>query len=156
MNGELRAQGAKNKPLWLKRKLPRNARIEFQARSESDEVDIKAEIYGDGKSKATRSSYTATSYVVILGGWRNTRSIIARMNEHGDDRAIRDDPKGQKGKEYHFSITRLDRKITWYLDGDEFLEMGDDNPLEGVGHEYLAFNNWMSEVFFDDLAIYQL
>ncbi len=28
VNGELRAHGARNKPLWLKTKLPRNARID--------------------------------------------------------------------------------------------------------------------------------
>ena len=156
VNGELRAQGAMNKPLWLKRKLPRNARIEFLARSESDAVDIKAEIFGDGKSRATKASYTATSYVVILGGWNNSRSIIARMDEHGDDRQVRTAPKAKKGKEYRFSITRLGNKFTWYLDSKLFLEMDDDEPLEGEGHEFFAINNWKSEVFFDDLAVYKL
>ena len=156
VKGELRAQGAKNKPLWLTRKLPRNARINFRARSESDAVDIKVEVYGDGRSKAIKASYNATSYVVILGGWNNTRSIIARMDEHGDDRKVREEPKGEKGKTYQFSITRFGNKLTWYLDADKFLEMDDDAPLEGASHEYFAINNWLSEVFFDDLAIYKL
>jgi hypothetical protein len=156
VNGELRAQGARNKPLWLLRKLPRNARIDFRARSESSAVDIKVEVFGDGRSKATKASYNATSYVVILGGWNNTRSIIARMDEHGDDRKVREVPKGEQGKSYAFSITRLGDKLTWYLDKERFLEMDDDAPLEGPGHEFFAFNNWASEVFFDDLAIFKL
>ena len=156
VNGELRAQGAKNKPLWLKKKLPRNARVEFVARSESDAVDIKVELFGDGKSKAVRASYTATSYVLILGGWNNSRSIIARMDEHGDDRQVRTEPKGEKSKRYRFSITRFANKLSWYLDSELFLEMDDGAPLEGDGHEFFAVNNWTSEVFFDDLAIYKL
>lgn len=156
VNGELRAQGARNKPLWLKRKLPRNARIELTARSESDAVDIKVEAYGDGKSKAIKASYTATSYVLILGGWNNSRSIIARMNEHGDDRKVRTDPKGEKGKTYRFTVVRNQNKLSWYVDSKLFLEMDDSAPLEGTGHEYFAINNWASEVFFDDLKIYKL
>jgi hypothetical protein len=156
VNGELRAQGAKNKPLWLKKKLPRNARIDFTARSLSDAVDIKVEVFGDGKSKALKASYTATSYVVILGGWNNSRSIIARMDEHGDDRQVRQEPKGVKGKKYRFSIVRRGNVLTWYLDGERFLEMSDDASLEGAGHEHFAINNWASEVRFDDLKIFAL
>lgn len=136
--------------------MPRNARVEFTARSESSAVDIKAELFGDGKSFAVKNSYTATSYVVILGGWNNTRSIIARMNEHGDDREERDNPKGIPGKVYSFSVVRKDNDVFWFLDGELFLKMIDDNPLEGEGHEYFAFNNWASEVFFDDLKIYEI
>lgn len=94
VDGELRAQGARNKPLWLKVKMPRDARVEFVARSMSPAVDIKAELWGDGLSKAIQASYNATSYVVILGGWNNSRSIIARMDEHGNDRKVRSSPKG--------------------------------------------------------------
>lgn len=155
-NGQLRAQNGKNRPLWLKKKLPRNARVSFDARSESPDIDIKVELFGDGKSKAIKASYTATSYVVILGGWKNRRSIIARMDEHKDDREARDAPKGIQGKTYHFNIIRKDSRLAWYLDGKHFLEMDDKAPLEGPGHENFAFNNWSSNVFFDDLAIFEL
>ncbi len=156
VNGELRAQGARNRPLWLKQKLPRNARVEFTARSLSKSVDIKAELRGDGKSKAIEASYTATSYVVILGGWNNSRSIIARMNEHGKDRKSRKDIKGVPGKKYHFSIVRKGSSFSWFLDERLFLEMDDSEPLEGPGHEYFAFNNWETEVYYDNLAVYKL
>ncbi|MDJ0762435.1 MAG: hypothetical protein QNJ97_05545 [Myxococcota bacterium] len=155
-NGELRVQGARNKPLWLKKKLPREAKITFTARSMSPTVDIKAELWGDGRSRATELSYTATSYVIILGGWNNTRSIIARMNEHGADRKVRKTPKAQMGKPYRFMVKRSKHRLVWHLDGAQFLEMNDPEPLEGPGHEFFAFNNWKSEVFFDDIAIYAL
>src|SRR5687768_10784934 len=62
-DGWLRVQNARNRPLWLRRTLPRDVRIEFDVRSNSTEGDIKVEIFGDGVSKATSESYTATSYV---------------------------------------------------------------------------------------------
>jgi len=156
VNGELRAQGSRNKPLWLNKKLPRNAKISFTARSMSPAVDIKVEVFGDGKSRAKKLSYNATSYVVILGGWNNSRSIIARMDEHGDDRKVRKEPKGVVGKRYNFVVSRKGKKFTWSLDGEKFLEMNDPKPLEGPGHEHFAFNNWMSEVYFDDVLIFEL
>jgi hypothetical protein len=155
VDGELRVKGAKNKPLWLKKKLLKDARVEFSARSESAAVDIKAEIFGDGKSRATTASYTATSYVVILGGWNNSRSIIARMNEHGNDRKVREEPKGQPGRTYTFAIACKGQTLIWFLDREPFLTMEDTSPLAGPGHEYFAFNNWASEVFFDDLKVFE-
>ncbi len=154
--GELRVQGAHNHPLWLRTALPRDARIDFTARSESPAVDIKVEAFGDGRSFARTASYTATSYVVILGGWNNSRSIIARMNEHGQDRKVRTDPRGEVGRRYSFSVVRVGGRLTWYLDGARFLDFDDDAPLSGSGHEHFAFNNWESEVYFDDLTIREL
>jgi len=156
VDGRLRVKGARNKPLWLVRKLPRDARVEFTARSESPAVDIKVELFGDGRSFARKASYTATSYVVILGGWNNSRSIIARMDEHGEDRKVRTSPQGEQGRTYKFSIARKGNVLSWAVDGERFLELDDPEPLAGAGHEHFAFNNWASEVFFDDLAVYEL
>jgi hypothetical protein len=154
--GELRVQGAHNHPLWLAQKLPENARIDFSARSLSPAVDIKVEIFGDGASYAKRASYTATSYMIVLGGWNNSRSIIARMDEHGDDRKARGKPLGEVGRKYAFSVVRKGSLLEWHLDGEKFLEFDDPEPLRGAGHEHFAFNNWESEVFFDDLVIREL
>ena len=86
--GKLHVQGAKNHPLWLLRTLPRDVRVEFDARSETADGDIKVEIFGDGASYAKNDSYTATSYVVIFGGWNNSMNVLARMDEHGADRVV--------------------------------------------------------------------
>ncbi len=77
VNGELVSPGVKNNPLWLKAKLPRDVAVEFDVRSESPEGDIKVEIFGDGSDHAS-------GYVLIHGGWNNTISVIARLNEHGE------------------------------------------------------------------------
>ncbi|MFW5925753.1 MAG: family 16 glycoside hydrolase [Myxococcota bacterium] len=151
--GQLHVRGARNKPLWLRRTLPRDVRIEVDARSESPEGDIKLEIFGDGVSHAESTSYTATSYVVILGGWNNTLNVIARMDEHGDDRVEGPRRPIEPGRAYRLRIDRVGDELTVFVDGDELMSMVDDEPLEGRGHDHFAFNNWESDVWFDNLRI---
>ena len=138
VDGKLRVRGARNKPLWLKRTLPRNVRIEFDVRSESPEGDIKVEVYGDGVSKATEVSYTATSYVVIFGGWNNTKNVLARMNEHGSDRVEGPSRKVEKGRTYRMKIERQGDTISAWVDGELLAKMKDPDPLWGVGTITLA------------------
>jgi len=155
-DGKLRVRGARNRPLWLQRKLPADARIDFTARSLSPAVDIKVEVFGDGASFAKKASYTATSYVLILGGWNNSRSIIARLDEHGEDRQVRTEPRGEVGRTYAFTVVRRGGALEWWLDGERFLAFEDAAPLRGPGHEHFAFNGWDSEVLFDDLVVREL
>lgn len=152
-DGHVRVANARNHPLWLRRRLPRNARIEFDAWSTHPDGDIKCEVYGDGRSYAQQVSYTATSYVIIFGGWRNSLNVIARMDEHGADRRVRQGPRVEPHRRYHWVIERRDRVLTWSIDGQPMLEFHDDEPLAGPGHEYFAFNNWMVELGFDNLVI---
>jgi hypothetical protein len=153
VDGKLKVKGAKNHPLWLRRTLPRDARVEFDVRSESPDGDIKAELYGDGVSKAIEDSYTATSYVVIFGGWKNSKNVIARMNEHGSDRVEGKRRSVVPGHTYHMKIERKGDTISAWVDGDLLAQMKDPNPLAGSGHEYFAFNNWQAELWFDNLKI---
>jgi Domain of Unknown Function (DUF1080) len=153
VDGQLKAHGAHNKPLWLRRTLPRDVRVEFDVRSQSQEGDIKVELYGDGVSKATEASYTATSYVVIFGGWGNSKNVIARLNEHGSDRAEGKRNPVVVGRTYHMKIERKGDTISAWADDQLLAQMKDDNPLWGSGHEYFAFNNWQAELWFDNLKI---
>ena len=84
--GVLRLADLHNHPVWLNRELPDAVRVEFDAWAETDEGDIKVELAGDGVSFAKTASYTATGYVFIFGGWNNSLNVIARLDEHGDDR----------------------------------------------------------------------
>jgi len=152
-DGQLRVKGAHNHPLWLERALPHDVRVEFDVRSESPEGDIKVEVFGDGVSKAEHTSYTATSYVVIFGGWGNSLNVIARMNEHGHDRVEKHGPKVVPGKTYHVKIEREGDTLTVWRDGEQMMKMDDDEPLYGRGHDHFAFNNWESEVWYDNLSI---
>jgi hypothetical protein len=153
INGELVVDHAYNHPLWLARPIPRDAVLEFDAWSNDDAGDIKIEAWGDGHSYATSASYTATSYVFIFGGWHNTLSAIARMNEHGADRKTRADTKVEKGKKYHFRIARKGGHIDWSVDGKPFLAFDDAAPLEGANHAFLGVNDWEAELHFDNLTV---
>lgn len=155
-DGQLHIQGARNKPLWLARRLPRDVRIEFDVTSNSPAGDIKVEVFGDGVSRAETVSYTATSYVVIFGGWNNALNVIARMNEHADDRVVGPRRPVQIGHRYHIKIERRGRVLTAWADGIELAHMDDAQPLEGRGHDHFGINNWESDLWFDNLQIHAL
>ena len=152
--GKLRVQGAYNHPLWLRRPLPRNAVIEFDVSSKSASGDIKVEAWGDGKTYATtKGAYLASSYVFILGGWGNRISALCRLDEHGNDRKERKDLRVERNRTYHFEIRREGNVVSWKVDGKPFLSYQDDAPLEGERHASFGFNNWESELYFDNLKI---
>ena len=152
-DGWLNVSGARNRPLWLRRRLPRDARIEFDVRSESPQGDIKVEVFGDGSSRATSDSYTATSYVIIFGGWDNTTNCIARLDEHGDDRAVGPRRPVEPSRVYRMRIERDGDTIVAFADDQELARMVDPDPLEGNGHDHFGFNNWQSDLWFDNLRI---
>jgi hypothetical protein len=163
-DGRLCARGARNRGVWLRRPLPENARIEFDAIAEASEGDLKVELWGDGRSGATGTSYTnATSYLAILGGWKNTKHVLARLDEHGADRLAidiepdSDDERARPvapGQPYRFRIERIDGKtLVWSVNGTGYFELTDPEPLSGPGHEHLGFNEWDAPVCFDNLRI---
>jgi|GEM_PF-241934 len=155
-NGALTVQLAQNRPVWLKRPIPTNATIEFDAWTDDPRGDIKIEAWGDGRSFYAgdlRLQYTATGYVFIFGGWRNTQSVIARQTEHTPDRAVRDGRAVEPGRRYHFTITRRGATIEWLIDGQPFLSLRDPSPLEGPRNQYFGFSGWQTKVHFDNLKI---
>ena len=158
--GKLNVTHAYNHPLWLRRKLPRDVVIEFDVMSKSPAGDIKVELYGDGESfDPDKDRYDPTSYVIILGGWDNSNSIIGRLGEHDDAvkaakaRDPRQPPPIALGRNYHFTITRQGGLVDWKLDGAPFLTWTDPAPLSGPGHEFFALNDWEADVYFDNLRI---
>lgn len=154
--GALSTRGGHNHPLWLRKKLPGDVQIDVTAWSNTADGDIKVEVFGDGRSfDADAGGYTSTGYVVIFGGWHNTKSMIARGNEHGNELVQRTDRRVALRQKYHFRIVRKGKKLSWYVDdmGAPFLEYEDPRPLVGTGHEYFAFDNWESDAWFDDLTV---
>lgn len=163
-DGRLCGENARNHPVWLARRLPTNARVEFQASSDSRDGDIKAEYWGDGRSAAAGQSYTdATSYLTIFGGWKNTLHVLARIDEHAPDRReVKLVPGGADftssavvpNRFYQFQVERRDgRTVRWLVDGMEVLTYPDTDPLQGPGHEHFGFNDWQVRVCFDDLRV---
>ena len=119
---------------------------------------------------------------MIFGGWYNTKSIIARLDEHGTEMAQRADVKVIPNRHYHWRIERNGSTIQWFITEppasaapprsgaanakpsrdhaagpvakpEPFLEYRDPKPLVGRGHEYLGFNNWETDTWFDNLVI---
>lgn len=165
--GRLCVKGARNHGAWLNRTLPTNARIEFDAVSNSPDGDLKAEIFGDGTSAASGVSYNdATSYLTIFGGWKNSFHVLARLNEHASDRPeIRiapgsDDERARPvsvGQVYHFKIERADGKtLVWWVGDMQMFKFVDPQPLSGPGHDHLGFNDWEVPVCFDNLKVVAL
>jgi hypothetical protein len=152
-NGQLVVKGARNHPLWLTIPLPTDAVIELDAMSTSSQGDLKFEAWGDGQSSAKTVSYTSTGYVFIHGGWQNRLTALCRQDEHADDRKTRSDLRVVPHKTYHLVATRKDQLLRFYIDGKLALEMDDLSPLSGPGHAFFAFNNWETEVHFDNLVV---
>jgi hypothetical protein len=162
--GRLCVKGARNHPLWLRHRLPTNARISVEAESQSDEGDVKLEAWGDGRAAATRITYNdATSYLAIFGGWKNRYHVLARLDEHAPDRPQvpiepgSDDPRQQpvlQGRRYRLKLERSDgRTLRFWVDDVEMLSFTDPQPLAGVGHDHFAFNDWETPVCFDHLLV---
>jgi hypothetical protein len=155
-NGALNAKGAHNHPLWLRAKIPRDVRVEFETWSTEQRGDLKIEIFGDGRSfDKDGGAYMATGYELIFGGWHNTKSIIARLDEHGPDVVERREPKVVPNQRYKWRVERKANQLTWFIDDmtTPFLQYTDQRPLEGMGHEYLGFNNWETDTWFDNVVI---
>lgn len=163
VNGQLHFKNAHNNPLWLKRPLPRDVKVEFDCTSHDPAIDTKVELYGDGQRYesdadiARDAQFTASGYVFIFGGWHNRLSTIVKQFEHEwqYQRGVpmRQDYPGEVGRTYHWTITRRGGHFEWDLDGLPFLTRDDPAPLDGPGHDRFAFTGWEAEVSCDNLKI---
>jgi hypothetical protein len=155
--GQLNARHSQNHPLWLRRRLPADAVIELDVKSNSPAGDIKVEAWGDGRHFATDlvGAYTASGYVFIMGGWHNSKSEIGKGNEHAHGMPSRTTPKVELGRVYHWKIARKGAHIDWFVDDmtTPFLSYDDPEPLGGERHAYFGFADWESDLWFDNLEI---
>lgn len=173
-NGWLFSPGVKNNPLWLKASLPNDVSVEFDVKSMSPEGDIKVEIFGDGSDHAS-------GYVLIHGGWNNSVSIIARLDEHAPpfssvlaqaagkdvveaglyrhDSRVRVEAapfRVELGRKYHWRIERRGKRLSWFIDGQPFMSFEDPLPLTGKGNDRFAFSSWEAQLYFDNLSVESL
>ncbi len=149
-DGWLTVAGAENDALWLRSELPERVRIEFRAKASSEEGDIKFEVFGDGETHES-------GYICIFGGWRNSLNIIARLDEHGDDRLVGAHGRTvEPGRVYDMALVRTGNRVRWFVDGRLFIEYRDGQALRGDGHRHFGFNNWTAPVRFDDVRVFDL
>lgn len=147
--GRVTASAIRNDPLWLQVELPERVRVEFDAEALTPVGDIKVEIFGDG----TRHE---SGYILIFGGWNNSLDVIARLDEHGEDRLARRTRGVEPNRVYRMAVERTDGALRWYVDGELFMTYEDEEPLRGRGHRYFAFNNWDAGVRFDNVRVLAL
>lgn len=147
--GWIQGQRLRNDPLWLQTPLPEKVRVEFEAMAMTEVGDIKVEIFGNGDDHES-------GYVLIFGGWNNSLDVIARLDEHGQDRRARTSKKVVADQLYQMAIERTDGTLRWYVDGELFMSYDDASPLRGEGHQYFAFSNWDALVRFRNVKVYAL
>lgn len=138
---------SRNQGIWLQKPLPDKARIVFQARSLSPSGDTKCEVF------ATEQAHEA-GYSIIFGGWNNTINTITRKGEHEPTRRVQSahipvEPQ----RTYTWTIVRTDNVVRWYVDGKFFLSYDDADAVRG---QWFGFNNWLTDVRFDNLEVYAL
>jgi hypothetical protein len=55
---------------------------------------------------------------------------------------------------YRFKIERNDGKtVKFSVNGVEYLNYPDPDPLRGGGHDHFAFNDWDAKVCFDNVKV---
>jgi len=146
--GWLHDTRAQNAGAWLLEELPAKVRIEFKSRSE---IPAKGGFRGDTKCEVfAEQPEHQGGYVLIFGGWENTINAIARLDEHGKDRLEEHKRRVVAGRSYQWTIVRSDGTLHWYLDGKPFMTYEDRQPVKG---RYFGFNNWESDLYFDNLKI---
>ena len=146
-----------NRPLWLRKPMPQNFVLTFDASSTDPDGDIKFELLGDGVSAYggdLRLAYHPTGFSFVFGGWHNTLSTIAWRNEHADERILKQGPAVVSGQIYKMRVEKRGSDIKWFVNGQLFLQtvVPGDAPAAG----YFAFSGWKSEVQFAHLAISSL
>lgn len=155
VNGELVASHAANHPIWLRKQLPRDISLEFDARTMSPDGDIRVVVFGDGKSaNPVGDGCKSTGYELVFGGSKNKLSVMCRGGQvDGGHQRARDDWPVVPGRTYHYYVTRKDGVVSWYIDGHDMMSWTDPEPLTGPGHEGFGFDGGETEVFFDNLVI---
>jgi hypothetical protein len=163
-NGRMCIAKPRNHPIWLKRKLPTNVKVEFEATPSTANADVKVELFGDGCAFDTEGKdYTATAYVFVLGAHSNSEHWLTRLYEHGADAKKTPLVAGGSsiatsklvaGTTYKVEIGRSEGKtVTFKVDGTPVHELADPQPLSGPGHDHFAFNGWDAPSCFDKLVI---
>jgi hypothetical protein len=153
--GAIVARQARHHPLWLRRPLPVNAAIEFDAWTSSPGGDIRVVLYGDGKStNPDGEGCQSSGYALVFGGWGNKLTVICRgADASGGHVRARSDWPVVPERQYHFYITRQDGLLSWFIAGHDVAQWLDPAPLSGPGHTAFGFDGGEGEVTFDNLTI---
>jgi hypothetical protein len=121
-----------------------NVRIDVDMWSTSADVDMKLEVFGNGTHQS--------GYIIILGGWKNTVSVIARLDEHEPTRT-ENRTKLRANMRTHVTVERRGTVLTVSLNGVVWMTRNDARPLRGDRHNRLALSSWESDVCYDNVVV---
>ncbi|MGF1508480.1 MAG: hypothetical protein ACFB9M_03145 [Myxococcota bacterium] len=147
-DGKLFSPGGNNAPLFLRAVLPDDVVVAFDV-TVGRKVDAKVELMTNGLAHQS-------GYIFIMGGWDNTLSVVARLDEHGADRVEKKPTQAAAHQTYRWRIEKQGGALRWFVDGELYMTFDDPNPLSGPGHDRFAFSNWQSDLEFDNLSIWPL
>lgn len=153
-DGRLTATGAKGRPLWLRKRLPHDVRVDLDLGSSDPAGELRVELFGDGAGEPDNAPPVATGYTFVLTG---SEARIDRPGALGVKAAA--PPRG--AGPMHWRIERTGRTLRWSVsdalhpDGVQrpLLEYVDPHPLEDDTHIYFAFLDGTDAVWFDNLVI---
>ena len=132
--------------------LPKNAVVEMDIVSQTDFVDAKFNLYGDGKIHDHGDGYS-----FIMGGWKGKISVISKLHEHEKNRIEERSTRWEANKLYRVKVIKIDSRIYWYINDKLFLARMDKNVLKPTeGFKYLSLANWKSNLSFDNIRIYKI
>lgn len=150
---EIVVREARNHPVWYREELPLTGSVELTIWTGAREGDMKFEAWGDGKTHAPTfepAPYTASGYVFILGGWNNSKSIIAYRDEHGAHVVERSDFRVVPGRRYVVRVTRANGEVTMSVDDEPFLAMREPPEAVTSPGRFLGLSGWRTEVHFSE------
>lgn len=140
-------ENQRNQGVWMQKPLPDKVRIVFQAKAMSAVGDTKCEVFAEAQRHES-------GYSIIFGGWNNTINTITRRGEHEPHRVLQSNPqKVETGRVYTWTIVKTDSVVRWYVDGRFMIGYADADPVRG---RFFGFNNWATDVRFDNVQVYEL
>jgi hypothetical protein len=187
--GSLRVAAPKNQVLWLRQRLPDNVEVELDAVALDHEErratgDLKFVLYGDGSQPqlGKRANYENTGYIVVIGGWGNRSSMIAKSTEamtkgglrtlhppgrHYDEHSTdvlkdtRDTTCGaelippvvEPNRIYRIRIAKAQSQVTIAVDGQPYLTWTDPSGRGPEQRGHFGIVGWQSTYFVDNLTI---
>lgn len=145
--GRLTATDAHGRPLWLRKRLPHDVRVELDAGTSDPAGELRVELFGDGEGDPEGPQPVASGYAFALTGSE------ARLDRPGALPTTATVARGAATT--HWKLERSGRTVRWFV-GDmqhAVLTYVDPRPLEDDTHAYFGFVDGTDATWFDNLVI---
>ena len=147
--GRLIAAAAHAHPLWLRKRLPHDVRIELDCGASDPAGEVRVELFGDGGGEPAGAPPIPTGYTFAISGGEARLDRPAALGVHAPA-----PPRGPDGR-MHWKIERTGRTVRWFVRDMQhpLLTYVDPHPLEDDAHAYFGVVDGTDATWFDNLAI---